>query len=133
MVAKGGKTGTESTFNPAKFIMNTNKTNIRPITYRQLRAIQFWLDSGRKNKAEALRRASYGKSVVRQPYKVFSSPSVQRELEMRGYGNRGILNNQKPPEPIRVISLKPAQKIDFSNLPREFLQDLKERLAQIPD
>lgn len=112
--------------------MNTITQKLRPLSYRQMRAIQFWLNGGRKNKAEALRRASYGKSLVRQPHKVFNSPAVQRELAMRGFGPFGILNNQKPPEPLKIVSRPPEQKIDFSNLPKELLQDLKEKLAQVP-
>lgn len=98
-----------------------------------MRAIQFWLNGGRKNKAEALRRASYGKSLVRQPHKVFNSPAVQRELAMRGFGPFGILNNQKPPEPLKIVSRQPTPKIDFSKVTKEQWQDLKYKLANIPE
>lgn len=110
--------------------MNTYNKNIRPISYRQLRAVEFWLNYGRKNKAHALRLAGYGKSVIRQPHKVFNSPVVRFELEVRGYGSRGVLNNHKAPQRV-LYEEKPVSRIDFSKLTKESLQDLKEKLMGV--
>ena len=110
--------------------MNNYNKNIRPISYRQLRAVEFWLNYGRKNKAHALRLAGYGKSVIRQPHKVFNSPIVRFELEVRGYGSRGVLNNQKPQKSLSYEA-KPVTRIDFSKITKESLQDLKDKLRSV--
>lgn len=60
--------------------MSTNAKHARPLTYRQMRAIECWIRGGRKSKARAIREAGYGKSISRQPHKIFDSPAVQREL-----------------------------------------------------
>ena len=104
----------------------------KPISYRQMRAIECWFRNGRKNKALALREAGYGKSTTHQPHRVFNSRAVQRELELRGHGIYGILNNQQP----RETEEKPVlatPTYDFSKVSREWLQDLKEKLAEVPD
>jgi hypothetical protein len=110
--------------------MIQNKKHLRPLSYRQAWAIECWLKNRRKSKAQALREAGYGKSIIHQPHKVFSSPAVQRELDMRGYGRYGIANGQVPEE---EEFIEPAPKIDFSALTPEKLQILKQRLADAPD
>lgn len=105
----------------------------KPISYRQMRAIECWFRNGRKSKALALREAGYGESIVHQPHKVFNSPAVQRELELRGHGIYGITNNQKPREVEEEKPVPATPVYDFSNVSREWLQDLKERLAEVPD
>ena len=60
-------------------------------------------------------------AVVHQPHKVFDSPAVQRELEMRGFGERKV----KPEETLRFIIRSP---FDFSQIPQEQIQQLKEKL-----
>lgn len=118
-----------------KLSMQTKTPKLRPLTYRQFRALDSWFRNRRKSKAEALREAGYGKSIVRQPHKVFNSPAIQRELELRGHGIHGILDNQEPraeilePEPPQ----RPKLMLDFSKLTPEVVQDLREKLARIPD
>ena len=105
--------------------------NIKPLSYRQLRAIDIWLNTGRKNKARALREASYGKSVVRQPHKVFNSPAVKRELVLRGYGERGVGHTEIYKKPISIT--KKSIDIDFTKISLECLMDLRVKLDKIPD
>jgi len=101
---------------------------VKPISYRQKRAVECWLKNGRKSKAAALREAGYSRAVIRQPHKVFSSPIVQEELDRRGFGRRGCDNNLKPlPKPVPVF----RETVDFSTLSKEQLQDLKEKLGDI--
>ncbi len=106
----------------------------KPLSYRQIRALDLWFHNGRKSKAKAIREAGYGKSIIRQPHKVFGSLAVLKELELRGLNHQGIR------QPMQVIDLgermpekKPEQIIDFTKIPKEQLQDLKEKLAATPD
>ncbi len=101
---------------------------MRPISFRQLRAVDLWLKYGRKSKARALREAGYGRSVIHQPHKVFSSPAVRDELNRRGLGYDGKRDNLTPyPKPIPVYK----EKVDFPDIPLETLRDLKEKLREI--
>ena len=112
--------------------MNTSAINHRPITYRQLRAVDFWFRNGRKSKARALREAGYKNSITRQPHKVFDSPAVRRELEKRGHGTSGMLDNQ--PQTIEVMEKTPTTPaFDISKITEDQLQQLREQLATIPD
>lgn len=105
------------------------ETTGKRISYRQLRAIDAWLRDGRKNKARALIEAGYSYAMSRQPHKVFDSPVVQRELEMRGFGVRGVENNKKPEETIRV-SVKTTA--DFHRFNEDQIRQLKEALEDLP-
>ncbi len=108
---------------------------MRKITHRQMRAVEIWVRDGCKSKARALREAGYGKSVVNQPHKVFRSLVVLGELAKRGLDAYGIRRQMRATnlDEVRLPEIKPEAKIDFSKVPREWLQDLKERLAEIPD
>lgn len=112
--------------------MNASTINQRSITHRQLKAVDFWFRNGRRSKAQALREAGYGNSIVRQPHKVFDSPAVRKELEQRGHGFSGVLDNQPPT--VEVIKNVPAQRtFDISKITKEQLQRLREQLDTVPD
>jgi hypothetical protein len=101
---------------------------VKPISYRQKRAVECWLKNGRRSKAAALREAGYSRAVIRQPHKVFSSPVVQEELDRRGFGRAGCDNNLNPhAKPIPVF----RETVDFSILTKDQLQELKEKLGDI--
>jgi len=101
---------------------------VKPISYRQKRAVECWLKNGRRSKAAALREAGYSRAVIRQPHKVFSSPVVQEELDRRGFGRTGCENNLNPQaKPIPVF----RETVDFSFLSPESLSRLKEQLGDI--
>lgn len=105
---------------------------MKDISPMQARAVTFWIEGGCKNKAEALRKAGYGKSVIDQPHKVFDSAAVLMELNQRGLDGYG---RQKEPEavlnePVCEETLHPTP-IDFSKASKEWLQDLKERLESV--
>ena len=102
----------------------------RPISFRQLRAVDLWLKYGRKSKARALREAGYSKAVIRQPHKVFSSTAVQEELDKRGFGFSGLYDN-RPTQGKPITAMKPT--IDFSKMTKEQLVSLKEKLESVPD
>lgn len=101
----------------------------RKASYRQLTALVFWLGSRTKNKAEALREAGYGAAVIRNPDRVFGSPLVLKELELRGFGADG---RRLPP--VRVVEIQaPASVPDyaFEKMIMEDRQTLKERLEAV--
>lgn len=103
-------------------------TKKRPISFRQLRAVDLWLKYGRRSKARALREAGYSKAIIRQPHKVFNSPAVREELDKRGFGFTGIHDNLEPQgKPIPIY--RPT--IDFSSVSLEQWQVLKEKLRVI--
>lgn len=109
----------------------------RPLSYRQTRAIEFWLNGGRKSKAEAIRKASYSEAIARQPHKVFKSPAVEAYLEKRGFGSRGTRSSISPREilpvaPVVAVVSREAT-FDISKIPPEQIQRLKEMLDQTPD
>lgn len=106
-------------------------SNIR--TARQSQAIQFWIDGGRKSKAEALRKAGYSEAVVRHPERVFGSPSVQQELELRGLGRDGFGIPKPMPAEIEedVLPAPPVYSFNPQEIPTEQLQELKEKLRAI--
>ncbi|MCW9054631.1 MAG: hypothetical protein OQJ98_01450 [Candidatus Pacebacteria bacterium] len=108
-------------------------SNIR--TARQSQAIQFWIDGGRKSKAEALRKAGYSEAVVRHPERVFGSPSVQQELELRGLGRDGFGIPKPMPAEILVeediLPTSPVYSFNPQEIPTEQLQELKEKLRAI--
>ncbi len=113
--------------------MNENSKHIRPLTYRQNQTVEIWIKDGRKSKANALRKVGYGKSVISQPHKVFDSPAVQQELELRGYGFRGI-GNHEPPKAVMLEEYTDSSPvIDFSKITNEKILWLKEQLAELPD
>lgn len=112
--------------------MNEPLKHIRPLSYRQGRAIDLWISGGCKSKAQAILGAGYGESIAHQPHKVFGIPVVVDELDKRGYNPMGTCL------PVQAIDLaenwEPEQPlIDFSMLTTEKLQLLKERLAEIPE
>lgn len=113
--------------------MNTRAKHIRPLTYRQMRAIECWIRGWRKSKAQAIREAGYSKTVARQPHKIFDSPAVQRELELRGHGTRGISDNETPRAEVLESAATQVPDIDFTKASKEWLQSLKEKLAEVPD
>ena len=112
--------------------MNPTSKHIRPITYRQIRAIEIWLVGGCKSKARALREAGYGESVARQPHKVFGSHAVLGELEMQGYDGQGVRTEPQAIDLGEIPPPEPTLAIDFSKVSKEWLQDLKERLREVP-
>ena len=108
--------------------MNAISNIVKPISYRQKRAVEIWLQNGRRNKAAALREAGYSKAVIRQPHKVFSSPVVQEELDRRGFGRSGLENNLNPnAKPIPVIK----KYVELPEIPKEVLIKLKEELGDL--
>ena len=108
---------------------------IKPLSYRQKQAVEFWVIDGRKSKARALRKAGYSKAICNQPNKVFSSPAVKRELELRGLGNDGMSNGLKP-KGFDVSIKKPKSEFNivssFENFPKEQLQGFLEVLDNTP-
>lgn len=108
----------------------------RPLSYRQTRAIEFWLNGGRKSKAQALRKASYSEAIARQPHKVFGSPAVEAHLEKRGFGGRGTRSSISPremPTVAPVVVVPREATLDISQIPLDQIQRLKEMLDQTPD
>lgn len=100
----------------------------------QKQAVRFWIRGGRKNKANALRKAGYSEAIVHQPHKVFDSPAVRRELDLLGHGYEGLSNGLKPKEvaPV-VIKKEPENTIDFEMLTKpEVIEALRERLENTP-
>jgi len=107
---------------------------VRPLTYRQIRAIEFWVNSGRKSKAQAIRQAQYTEAIARQPHKVFNSPAVRAELERRGLGSRGTdssLTTRVKRAPTASY-VAPEASFDVSQIPPEQIQWLKEQLKALP-
>ena len=107
-------------------------SSIRPITHRQMRTVEFWIQSGFRSKAKALKAAGYGSSVISHPNRVFNSPTVLDELARRGYDKYGLRREVEVrvyDEPVAPI----APEIDFSQIKKEDLQWLKEKLATTPD
>lgn len=108
-------------------------SSIRTITHRQMRAVEFWVKSGFKSKAKALLAAGYGKSVIGHPEKVFSSPAVLEELLRRGYDKYGLSSSEvSVSEPATPSDEGTPLNVDFSQLSKEHLRTLKERLAEVP-
>ncbi|AKM77763.1 MAG: hypothetical protein UX49_C0016G0019 [Candidatus Wolfebacteria bacterium GW2011_GWC2_46_275] len=105
---------------------------VRKISPMQIKALDCWQVGGFKSKAKALREAGYRESVVDAPHKVFSSPAVIRELELRGFDEWG---RRRPMTSEELTQIKPEQKPifwDIKNTPKEVFQRLKEQLAEIP-
>lgn len=97
----------------------------------QMRALAFWREAGFKNKAEALRRAGYGKNVVDQPHKVFGSPVVLRELELQGFDAWGrCVPPQAIEEDVPTTETKSAV-FDLSTISQEALIALKAKLQEM--
>jgi hypothetical protein len=108
---------------------NSNK-NIKKLTARQLLAIDYWIQDGKKSKAKALRQAGYEECVATQPDKVFGSPAVIEEFAKRGLDSQGFRYIQKSKE---VKEEPPRLQIDLSKLTKDDLIELKEKLANAPD
>lgn len=100
---------------------------------RQSQAIEYWIAGGRKSKAEALRKAGYSKAVARHPDRVFGSPRVQEELELRGFDKDGFgLRRPLEWETLEATPPVPAPyAFDPQTLPRKHLQELKEKLREV--
>lgn len=103
-------------------------TKKRPISFRQLRAIDLWLKYGRRSKARALREAGYSEAIIKQPHKVFSSPAVREELDKRGFGFTGLYDNLPTQDKPILVYREPAK---LPEIPKELLVRLKEQLANI--
>ncbi len=108
-------------------------TKGKQLSYPQRRAIELWIEGGRKSKADALRKAGYSNAVVRQPHKVFNSPLVRQELEILGYGESGM-ENRKPPKAVILNPERPEQELilDISSITDEQIESLAEQLANTP-
>lgn len=108
--------------------MHPFSTKQRPISFRQLRAVELWLKNGRKSRARALREAGYSPAICKQPHKVFSSPAVREEFNKRGLGYDGLRDNLTP-------IIKPTcvfkEYVTLPDIPREVLVKLKEQLGDI--
>lgn len=105
----------------------------KSLSYRQTRALDLWIEGGCKSKAQAILGAGYGESIARQPHKVFDSPAVLEELDKRGYSTdgtrsrvRGVNLGEEPHQP-------EVHQVDFSKMSKEWLQELKGRLEEIPE
>lgn len=125
MVAYGGKKHTTQVKLKRMYPYVTKK---RPISFRQLRAVDLWLKYGRRSKAVALREAGYSKAVIKQPHKVFNSPAVREELDKRGLGYDGLRDNLTPNAKPIIVYREPAKLPD---IPKEVLMKLKEQLGDI--
>jgi len=101
---------------------------MRKITHRQKRAVKEWIDGGFGSKADALRKAGYSKRMIRNPERVFNSPAVIYELERLGFTPYGTRIDY-PVEHIQVR--EPEENFDVSEISKEQLTTLKERLAEI--
>ena len=125
MVGKGRKITGRRTKNMLKSGYMDIYEKIKPLSYRQKQVIEFWLSNGRKSKAKALRKVGYSEAICNQPHKVFSSPAVKRELELRGLGIDGMSNGLKP-KGFDISIKEPEPKFDivsyFANLPKDQLQ-----------
>lgn len=116
--------------------MKSVEKHIRQLSYQQRRAVDLWIDGGRKSKAKALRKASYSEAVARQPDKVFSSPAVKRLLELRGLGARGIESSYIPKKEIDVqekANIKNQPVFDPSKLSAEQIDWLRGEFAKLPE
>lgn len=113
--------------------MNKPNGKIHPLSYRQRLALDLWFRNGRKSKARALREAGYGSSIIRQPHKVFNSPSVKRELELRGHGTDGTYNNLTPQIKTDKTVSPNIAPFDIEKIPKEQIDTLREKLAALPD
>jgi len=109
------------------------RKNVRPITFRQKRAVECWIRNRRHSKAQALREAGYSKAIIHQPHKVFDSKAVQLEFVLRGLGIDG--KSQNMPTCPEEYGLKEPEVIpvDFSLMTTEQLRELKQKLAETPD
>lgn len=109
------------------------RKNVRPITFRQKRAVECWIRNRRRSKAQALREAGYSKAIISQPHKVFDSKAVQLEFVLRGLGIDG--KSQNMPTCPEEYGLKEPETIDidFSQMTEEQLRELKAKLAATPD
>ena len=79
-----------------------------------------------------MREAGYSEAIVRQPHKVFDSPAIRLELELRGRGPDGTRNNQ-PPRAIVLNAQPRGVNIDFTKIPVEQFQELRQKLADLPE
>lgn len=117
-------------------LMKLGKMPTRELSFRQNKVLGFWINSGRKSKAKAIRDAGYSEAIARQPHKVFGSPAVKKWLEQNGYGEHGI---ELPHAPLkrRVVQYEIAtnQKptLDPSQLSEEQILQLRELLDGVPD
>ncbi|MEK7569019.1 MAG: hypothetical protein AAB497_02815 [Patescibacteria group bacterium] len=116
--------------------MKSGRKHTKTLSYRQRRVVDLWIAGGRKNKARAIRAASYSEAVARQPHKVFDSPVVQRELELRGLGKKGIENSYAPKKEIEVqeeVNMKQEPVFDPLELSIGQIGWLRRKLAELPD
>src|SRR3989344_8635040 len=96
--------------------MNIGATTIRTLlmdiegrkpTIRQVRAVENLVENGGKNKGEAIRGAGYSETMVKNPDRVFGSPTVKKVLEKLGIPDET--------EPIKTLreNLKAKSPVDF--------------------
>lgn len=106
---------------------------LRRLSPMQMKAVDFWQASGFKNKAEALRVAGYGKSVIDQPHKVFGSLAVIRELRLRGLDEWGRCIPLQAYEADLPTTKREPATLDFSKVDQKWLQELKQRLGYVSE
>ena len=108
------------------------KTKNTP-TARQYKAVIHFVKNGGKSMAQSIRFAGYSEVVARQPHKVFETPAVLEMLDFLGYNrfyNPDDLRKKK--EVIGVELTPPVNKVDFSSLKPEQLNELSRRLNELP-
>ena len=103
----------------------------KALSYRQKQAIEIWVTGGRKSKAQALRQAGFSEAIARVPSKVFDSPAVQQELELRGLGEDGLSNGELPHAEITEVVTDAPHCFDPSTLSKEQCQEIKALLSEV--
>ena len=84
------------------------ETEGRQPTVRQVRAVENLVENGGKNKGEAIREAGYSEAIVKNPDRVFGSPTVKAVLEKLGVPDESeaviaIKRNLKAKYPVNFV------------------------------
>lgn len=79
----------------------------RKPTIRQVRAVENLVENGGKNKGEAIRGAGYSETMVKNPDRVFGSPTVRKVLE-----KLGMVDETEPIKTLRK-NLKAKTPVNF--------------------
>lgn len=98
--------------------MNIGATTIRALlmetevgerqpTVRQVRAVENLVENGGKNKGLAIREAGYSEAMVKNPDRVFGSPTVRKVLE-----KLGVVDETEPVKALRE-NLKAKTPVNF--------------------
>lgn len=112
--------------------MQSISNNLQPLSYRQARAVEFFIRDGCKNMGKALRQAKYTESVCRQPQKVFSSVKVKEALKKRGFEIPEVGNvKQEIEEELNTKTFSPTPLFDISKITPEQIKILRERLIGV--